>query len=209
MGFHEIRLPLALSFGAMGGPVRKIEVTSLGSGAEQRNAVWAQAQRRYDLSGAARTLDDVHMLIAFFEARGGKLNGFRFRDPLDHKSCAPSAAPGPLDQPLGIGDGASKTFQIAKIYADAAGAATRFIRKPVAGSVRVAIAGVEQAGIAFSANTETGEVTFATAPAAGAVLTAGYVFDTPVRFDIDQLEASLDGFGAGHVGAVMLTEVLV
>jgi uncharacterized protein (TIGR02217 family) len=208
-GFHEVRLPLALSFGASGGPERRTEIALLGSGREQRNTPWSASRRRYDLTGAVRTLDDLHTLIAFFEARRGKLYGFRFRDPLDFKSCRPSAAPGPLDQAIAVGDGAMRSFQLTKFYGDAAGAFARAIRKPVAGSVRVAVAGVELTGAAFSVDVQTGLVTFATAPAAGAAVNAGFVFDTPVRFDSDRLDASLDGFGVGRVGQVHLVEVLV
>jgi uncharacterized protein (TIGR02217 family) len=208
-GFHEVRLPLALSFGAGGGPERRTEVALLGSGREVRNTPWSSSRRRYDLSGAVRTLDDLHQLIAFFEARRGKLHGFRFRDPLDFKSCLPSAAPGPLDQAIGVGDGATRTFQLTKFYGDAAGAFTRVIRKPVAGSVRVAVAGAEITGSAFATDPQTGLVTLTSTPAAGAAISAGFVFDTPVRFDSDRLEASLDGFGAGRVGQVHLVELLV
>lgn len=208
-GFHEVRLPLALSFGASGGPERRTDVALLGTGRELRNTPWAVSRRRYDLTGAVRTLDDVHQLIAFFEARRGRLFGFRFRDPIDFKSCAPSASPGPLDQAIATGDGAQRTFALTKFYGDAAGAHVRVIRKPVAGSVRMALAGVELAAADFSVDAQTGLVTFAAAPAPGVVVSAGFAFDTPVRFDSDRLEASLDAFGAGRVGQVQLVEVLV
>lgn len=208
-GFHEVRLPLTLSFGASGGPERRTEITTLGSGHEVRNTPWVGSRRRFDLSGAVRTLDELQQLIAFFEARRGRLYGFRFRDPLDFKSCAPSASPGPLDQLIATGDGATRSFQLTKFYGDAAGAVTRPIRKPVTGTVRIAVAGVEQSGAAFGVDWQTGVVTFPSAPGAGAQISAGFVFDTPVRFDMDRLDASLDAFAAGRVGSVHLVEVLV
>src|SRR5262249_32311876 len=154
-----------------------------------RNTPWAHGRRRYDVGGAVRTLDDLHTLIAFFEARRGQLNGFRFRDPSDCKSCAPSGTPAPDDQSLGEGDGVTHTLQLVKAYGDY----SRPINKLVAGSVRVAVAGVELTS-GFSVDTATGLVTFAAAPALHASVTAGFVFDTPVRFDIDRLDLSLDGF---------------
>lgn len=80
--FHEVSMPLPFALGASGGPERRVDIVALGSGAEARNTPWAHGRRRYDIGGAVRTLDEMHELIAFFEARRGKLHGFRFRDPL-------------------------------------------------------------------------------------------------------------------------------
>jgi uncharacterized protein (TIGR02217 family) len=41
------------------------------------------------------------------------------------------------------------------------------------------------------------------------LITAGYAFDTPVRFDADRLDLSLDAFGAGRALSVPLIEVLI
>lgn len=204
--FHEVLLPLPVALGASGGPERRVDIVTLGSGREMRNTPWAHGRRRYDIGGAARTLDELQELAAFFEARRGSLYGFRFRDPFDFKSCAASATPAPTDQALGAGDGANKIFQLVKAYGSPDYA--RPIAKPVAGSVRVALNGVESAPSAFSVNSTTGVVTFVTAPAAGVAVSAGFLFDTPVRFDLDRLELSLDGFGAGRALSVPLVEIV-
>lgn len=201
--FHEVSLPLPFALGASGGPERRVDIVTLGSGREARNTPWAHGRRRYDIGGAVRALDELHELIAFFEARRGQLHGFRFRDPFDFKSCAPSAAVAPTDQAIGEGDGATTTFQLVKAY----GGYQRAICKPVADSVRIAVDGDELPAADFSVDNATGLVTFDAAPAPGAVLTAGFLFDTPVRFDIDRLDLSLDGFGAGRALSVPLIEV--
>lgn len=208
-GFHEVLLPLPFALGASGGPERRVDIVALGSGGETRNTPWAHGRRRYDIGGAVRTLDELHELIAFFEARRGKLHGFRFRDPFDFKSCAPSATPSPLDQVLGAGDGVLTTMQLVKTYGAGAGAYVRPIPKPVAGSVRVAVGGVELNAAAFDVDAATGIVGFDAPPASGAAITAGFLFDTPVRFDIDRLDLSLDAFGAGRAIAVPLIEIAV
>lgn len=206
--FHDVSLPLPFALGASGGPERRVDIVTLGSGREARNTPWAHGRRRYDIGGAVRTLDELHTLIAFFEARRGKLHGFRFRDPFDHKSCAPSVAVAPSDQSIGVGDGALTTFSLQRGYGDAASAYARPIAKPVAGSVRVAIAGVELNSGGFTVNGATGLVTLASAPSAGAQVTAGFLFDTPVRFDIDRLDIAMDAFGAGRALAVPLIEIV-
>jgi uncharacterized protein (TIGR02217 family) len=139
--FHEVLVPLPFALGASGGPERRVDVVALGSGGEVRNTPWAHGRRRYDIGGAVRTLDELHELIAFFEARRGKLHGFRFRDPFDFKSCAPSASPSPLDQVIGLGDDEAVAFQLIRAYGAGQMAYARPIRKPVAGTVRVAIDG--------------------------------------------------------------------
>lgn len=205
-GFHEVSLPAPFALGASGGPERRVDIVTLGSGREARNTPWAHGRRRYDIGGAARTLDELHALIAFFEARRGKLHGFRFRDFLDWKSCAPSASITPLDQTIGEGDDAALQFPLVKIYGAGEAAYARPIVKPVAESVRIAIDGAETG--AFSVDDATGVITFAAAPPDGAAITAGFAFDTPVRFDLDRLDISLDGFGAGRALSIPLIEIL-
>jgi uncharacterized protein (TIGR02217 family) len=203
--FQEVRFPLGLSFGSTGGPERRTEIVTLGSGYEERNAVWAQARRRWDAGLGLRSLDDVHALIAFFEARMGRLYGFRWRDWTDWKSCAPSGRPSPTDCEIGSGDGVRTSFALAKTYVSGPSSLRRMIVKPVAGTVRVGIDGAETQG--FSVNPATGVVTFDAAPRMGAQVTAGFEFDTPARFDTDRIEVNLAAFEAGSIPSVPVIEV--
>jgi uncharacterized protein (TIGR02217 family) len=207
--FHETRLPARLAFGCTGGVERRTQVTTLASGFERRSSPWSQGRRRYLIGTAVRPLDDAAELVAFFETRRGRLHGFRFRDPADCKSCAPSGTPAATDQAIGTGDGVRKIFALAKTYGTGPTAVVRPIAKPVAGTVKVAVAGVALAAGAFAVDTATGLVTLTTAPAAGASVTAGFEFDTPVRFDGDRIDVTLESFNAARVGAVALVEVRV
>jgi uncharacterized protein (TIGR02217 family) len=204
-GFHDVQLPLALAFGATGGPERMADIARLASGDENRNARWAGSRRRWEAGGAVMTLDLAHDLVTFFEARRGRLYGFRFRDPIDCKSCAPSLSPAATDQPLGTGDGATATFQLIKRYVSGGGSWDRAIAKPIAGSVVVAVAGAPTT--AFDVDSATGAITFHDPPTEGAVLTAGFEFDTPVRFDVDRLEVSLEGHDAARITRASLVEI--
>jgi uncharacterized protein (TIGR02217 family) len=205
--FHEIQFPLAIAFHSTGGPVRKTEIVTLGSGYEERNAVWAGSRRSFDVGSGVRSLDDLNAVIGFFEARRGRLHGFRFSDFTDNKSCAPSQTPTPLDQAIATGDGHTTVFPLTKTYASGAGSWTRAIAKPVAGSVRIAVAGSESHP--FTVDPTTGLITFTTAPTDGAAITAGYGFDTPVRFDSDGLSVNLASFAAGEIPSVPLVGVLL
>lgn len=199
--FHEVLFPARLAFGSGAGVERRTEIVSLASGYERRVSPWAHSRRRYLIGAGVRSLADAAELLGFFEAREGRLYGFRFRDFADFKSCAVNATPGPADQVLGVGDGARMAFPLIKAY----GAVRRPITKPVAGSVRVAVASVEVTGFAV----EGGEVVLDVPPEVGAEVTAGFLFDTPVRFDADRIDLTLEGFDAGRVAAVGLVEVRV
>ena len=170
-GFHEVRFPLRVALGTIGGPRRRTDIVDLSNGRESRNARWKDSRRQYDAGSGIRALADLYAVLAFFEARGGELYGFRFRDPVDFRSCGPDAAPAATDQAIGLGDGATRVFQLMKTYADAGGKAERVIAKPVAGSVVVAVDGAQVAD--FTVDTTSGSVTLAMAPAAGAVVSAG------------------------------------
>lgn len=208
MAFHEIRFPLDIALGASGGPERRTEIVTLGSGREERNSPWAMSRRRYNAGLGVKKLDDIHEAIAFFEARHGRLHGFRWRDRADWKSGSPGAPVTPLDQVLGVGDGARTAFQLVKTYVSGAASYAREIVKPVTGSLRVAVAGeAMEEGTDFSADHATGILTFAVAPGEGAAVTAGFEFDVPVRFDTDFLDINLAAFEAGSVPDIPVVEI--
>ena len=204
-GFHEIRLPLVLAFGAAGGPVLASSVVRLASGRESRNARWTSARRQWQLGGLKLRTDQAQELSAFFEARGGRVFGFRFRDPVDWMSCAPSGGIAAADQALGIGDGTTTSFQLTKHYSSGEASFARVIAKPVDGSVVVAVDGEAASG--FDVDWTTGVVTFEAAPAEGAVLTAGFEFDVPARFDADKIEFAVEAPGVLRVTHAAVVEI--
>ena len=203
IGFHEVRFPARLAFGSGSGIERKTEIVALASGYERRISPWAQGRRRYLIGAGVKSLVDAAELLAFFEAREGRLYGFRFKDFADFKSCALNATPSPCDQILGTGDGIRTQFVLRKTY----GAVVRPIAKPVSGTVRVAVGGTEVTG--YSINIDTGVVSFASPPASGQVVRAGFEFDTPVRFDSERIDLTLESFDTGRVTAVSLIEIRV
>ena len=206
MAFHEVRFPDNISRGARGGPERRTQIVEMASGDEERNASWADSRRRYDASYGIRKADDLAAVTAFFEARRGRLYGFRWKDWADYKSGLPSASPAATDQPIGIGTGAATSFQLGKLYTSGAQSWTRTITKPVAGTVALALNGITQI-TGWTINTTTGAVTFAAAPALGTAITAGFEFDVPVRFDTDTLDVTLDFERLGSITSIPLIEV--
>lgn len=170
-------------------------VLALGSGEERRNQNWQYPKHAYDVSYGVRTQALLESLIEFFHAVAGRAYGFRYLDPHDYKSCLVAATPAFGDQVIGTGTGALTTFQLKKTYTKGANSRVRLIKKPVLNSVLIGKNGANQTS-GWSVNTTTGVVTFDSAPANGHVVTAGYEFDVPCRFDVDQLSVVLEDIKA-------------
>jgi len=207
LSFHAIRFPLDIALGAHGGPERLTDIVTLSSGAEQRNSRWANSRRRYNAGYGVKSRADMQAVLAFFEERRGRFHSFLWRDGLDFSSSGGNGTPGATDQPIGTGDGATTAFQLTKQYGASFDPWFRPITKPVTGSVRVAVAGTELVS-GFAVDTLTGIVTFTAAPATGAAITAGFLFDVPVRFDTDRLDIELSSFDAADASSIPLIEVL-
>ena len=205
--FHDVSFPFPLSFGASGGPERRTDITQLASGREHRNTAHAHSRRRYNAGAGIKTMDELHDLIAFFEARLGQLYSFRFRDPLDYKSCKPSGDISAADQMLGVGDGVRTHFPLIKSYEDAGGSYSRAIHLPVKNTLLMSIDGTSIPAKNFTFDEATGEVILDAPPSSGAVIMAGFEFDVPVRFDTNQIDIALEAFGAGQLINIPLVEV--
>lgn len=208
--FHEVRFPVDVSFGATGGPERRNEIVALTSGRERRNLRFARSRRYFDAGTGVRSLTDLYEIIAFFEARRGSFHGFRFRDPFDMKSCPPDKTPSAMDQIIGTVDGVTARFQLFKRYGSGPDSYLRRICKPVEGSVRVSIDGVERSYPAdFTIDHATGIVTFGLSaiPANGQTVRAGYEFDVPARFDTERIAISLSAFKAGQIPSIPIVEI--
>ncbi|MCK9917804.1 DUF2460 domain-containing protein [Microbacteriaceae bacterium K1510] len=209
--FHDVLFPLDIALKSAGGPQRRTDVVALGSGREERNARWAHSRRRYDAGYGVKTFEALSQVVAFFEERRGRLYGFRWRDRLDHSSGAADSVVSATDQVIGTGDGAIATFTLCKTYGSLYSPYQRPVTKPVPGSVRIAVAGVDVEDDAFDVDTTTGIVTFQAGhiPASGAAVTAGFLFDVPVRFDTDYLEVDLSAFAAGAIPKIPLVEIKI
>jgi uncharacterized protein (TIGR02217 family) len=208
MSFDEVELPLRVGFGSKGGPNFSTEIVVIDSGYERRNQNWAQARRVYDVRAGVRSTADAAALLNFFHARAGRARGFRLRDWSDYSSAADNlSTPAFSDQAIATGDGATGIFQLVKNYASGGVTHVRTINKPVTGSIVIGVNGTALT-TGWSVDTTTGLVTFATPPASGAQITAGYLFDVPVRFDADYLPLTAENYVA-YQAEIPLVEVRV
>ena len=197
MAFHEVQFPNDIAYGATGGPEFATSVVATASGFEQRNINWSAARGRWDVASGLKKQTQLDTLVAFFRARKGRAHGFRFKDWTDFKATA---------QALGTGNGTITTFQLIRTYSSGGATDVRTITKPVAGTVKVYLAGVQQMS-GWSVNTTTGIITFTTPPANSVAVSADYEFDVPVRFDTDRIAVSVASFQAGDLPQVPVLEV--
>ncbi len=182
MAFHEELFPLRIALGAAVETYYSTAIHETDSPHEERIGRWTQARRRYDAGLGVQTKEQAEEVYRFFLARRGTEIGFRFRDYLDWSTGLwGTEDPTPTDVVIGTGDDSTTTFQLVKKYSDGTVTRTRTITKPIAGTVRVAIDGVEQTS-GWTVDTTTGIVTITSAPVTDEEITAGFRFDVPGRF---------------------------
>ncbi|MFW0776987.1 MAG: DUF2460 domain-containing protein [Rickettsiales bacterium] len=198
MAFVEIRFPTDIAYGSAGGPVYSTDIVITRSGHEQRNSNWAEARARYDVAHGVKSQAQLDTLIAFFRARKGRADGFRFKDWTDFSATA---------QVIGTGDDMQSQFQLVKTYENGSVIESRTISKPVDGTVKIYLDGVLVDEANYSVNILNGLITFVAAPADGVVITADFEFDVPVRFDTDRLSASLDAYGSNSWSNIPIVEI--
>jgi uncharacterized protein (TIGR02217 family) len=203
--FHEVQFPSNISYGASGGPGFNTTVLTLASGFERRNINWSLARAQYDVAHGLKSQDELNVLIEFFVARRGKAYGFRFKDWADFQLPFPGD-PTPV---MMTTDGTTATFQLRKVYQDTGNSYTRTLNKIVSGTLTVYNNGAVTTD--YTADLNTGIVTLGntTKATTGHVISATCEFDVPVRFDIDELKASITDDGIVAWGQIPLIEVRV
>jgi uncharacterized protein (TIGR02217 family) len=203
--FDDIPYPLALGRDATIIPEFSTSVAVTASGYERRNSLWSNARLRFDVGPGIRSEAELGVLIAFFRARRGAARGFRMRDPSDFSSNAMVGTPTAADQLLGTGDGHTSGFPLLKRYGTGDAVQQRRITRPRAETMLVSVGGT--AMTSGWTLLEGGVISFATPPATGAVVRAGFLFDVPVRFADDRLEVAGAAFAAGEAPSVPVIEV--
>lgn len=196
----DVYLPVGLSgFPFAGTPRFNTTITAVAGGDEHRNKNWQHPLRRFTAPEAVRCMEDVNALTDHWLVLGGPFNTFPFRDPMDFASrtlAQPGLVPsiGPTDQVLGEGDGIRTRFQLQKQYQRGPRTYTRPVYLPLVDSVLVALNALppgtadptlEGGPYSFDVDRYGGEVTFDHPPAAGLLVTAGFLFDVEVRFEND------------------------
>lgn len=213
MAFHDIRLPVDVEKGALGGPGFHTEVTPLASGKEQRNINWARPRGEWDVGYgimvqvSEKVEADMDTIIAFFYAREGKAHGFRFKDWSDFK-IGDFDNPTVTNQSIGTGDAVDSTFACFKRYTSGGINYDRPVTHLVTGRIAVLIDDVVKTDPGdYTIDLLTGLITFASPPADMVDIQIALEFDIPVRFDTDRLDINLTMFERGSWENIPILEL--
>jgi uncharacterized protein (TIGR02217 family) len=156
------------------------------SGQETRIALWAAPKWHfkltYEILRADSAYQELQTLAGFFLQRYGQFDSFLYADPDDSVTAG---------QPLGTGDGTTKTFQLYRAF----GGFIEPVRAPNLGAsltVYVDDVAADPAGYTVGAwgSATPGLITFTAAPAAGKLVKADFSYYFPVRFAADLAEFS-------------------
>lgn len=194
MAFNElISLPDAIRAGTILTPRYDTDVVVMQSGKEKRNQNRTVARKRFALLKPVVDQRDYQELRNFFCAiGGGRHGGFRFRDRTDYQAVDLIHPYKPKTRELSAAAG---TYQLQREITLGGDYRYRDIKKPVAGTLKVYIDGVRKlesdGTYGWQVDTTTGIITFDT-PGNVTVLTitVNFLFDTPVRFDSDDLQVT-------------------
>lgn len=216
--FFEPLFPEGISYGSSGGPGFNTSVIEVDSGQEQRVARWTGARRRYNAALAIKDQDEMSQLITFYLSVRGSADNFRYKDFLDFTTArGPLPAREHTDPPafddvvIGVGDGATKQFQLLKNYQAKDKVQVRPLTQPIGGKVFLGVDSVEKfEEVDWTVDTTTGIVTFTIAPPDGVDITGGCEFHVPARFgkEADNLMAmTIDSFRTGSATDIPILEI--
>ncbi len=197
MAFHDVRFPEVIEAGMQGGPAFLTTIVESTGGQEKRNGAWSLPRYKWRFGTGLRDQAGLDVLLAFFMARMGRLHSFRFKDWLDYTAAGDN---------IGTGNGVALTFQLRRVYTSGGVSLYRKITRPVSGTVKIYVDGVEQLS-GVSVNTSTGLVTFSVAPLDTKPITWTGQFDVPVRFDSDELPLTLEAVDVGELSQMEIIEV--
>lgn len=193
--FIDAYIDQCAGFGFVGGPTFNTRITHMRNKSEFRNGDWDDARHVYSAPYLNIKITGYRSLRTMFYVCRGRLHCFRYRDPNDDEPV--------VNEPFGVGDGATSIFYLSKISEADGVTYDRRVALPI--NPVVYVNGVPDTP---DINIVTGVVDFGSSPPGiGDALTwSADAFDVKVRFDQDELPFSLDSPDARN-GSVNLIEV--
>ena len=156
-------------------------------------------EQEYNITSGIKTEEQWQRLITFFRARKeGQGYGFRFK-------IGAIIKPAIADEAL---EWIGMDFQLVKTYTSQE-TVSRDITKPVNGTVQIFFNDNIITGSDYSIDYTTGIVKFNEPPEENIIITADFEFDVPVRFDMDELQLSLDGVNSANWHNISLIELRI
>ena len=213
--FLEERLDDRIRYGSDYQDQYSVSIVTTSGGQEYRSMFHNFPVRTFDVSYLLDNDDTYLKLHAIYHRAHGMYGGFRIRCFDEWSSNGRTSTPTETDQLCKKVN--TTVWQLRKWYgtngtAGTSGYPYRTIKKPVSGTVKIAVNGalVAGPGANWTVDTTTGLVTLSGAVAATVVadnVRAGFEFDFPVRFDT-VLPIGQDYVSRRSVDGVRLRELL-
>lgn len=201
IGFHEVRFPEDVSWGSRGGPVYKTQVFTSHRGYEKRNVDWSQPMMQFNAAYGIKTDAHIMNVLNFFNARQGRLFGFRYKNWCNYRI---------KEDVIATGDGYSKRLPLWKFYGFAGNRHYKRLRKIVRGSVQGVQVGFEPVveGVDFRIDYDGGEIVFNDPVGYGIPVRAlNLEFDEPVRFEEDSVENVIEQYNNNALSNLDLVSI--
>lgn len=179
----------------------KTQVFTSHRGYEKRNIDWSQPMMEFNAAYGIRTDSQILDVINFFNARQGRLFGFRFKNWCNYNI---------KDAPIATGDGFSKRLPIYKFYGFSGTHHYKRLRKIVRGSVQGVQVGIDpvEEGSDFRIDYDAGEIVFNEPVGYGVLVRAvNLEFDEPVHFTEDSVENVIDQYNNNSLSRLDLISV--
>lgn len=161
MAFLEERLPTTIDWGSSFAETHARQVITTANGNEYRSLRHPYVMLSYDIA-YKRDIEFVRSkILDLYTRANGMYRGFRVKDTKDFTTNGYSLLPTAFDQPMSLVSG--MVYQLMRWYGNSADSACarRRLRKPVAGTVLVGVAGTVLPQAQWSVDTTTGLVTIA------------------------------------------------
>jgi uncharacterized protein (TIGR02217 family) len=178
--FTNTELDICPAYGWQGGPTFNTRVITTQNWEERRNADAILCRHTYSLP-LSNILNQAYLtqLKQTYLSCRGMLHSFKVKDYSDFEAS---------NEVFFVGDGTTNTAQLRKTSTFGTLSYVRLINKPNS-DIQVFVNG---SAVVFTVDQLTGIVTFAVAPALGAVCTWSGEFRVAVRFNSDALAATID-----------------
>jgi uncharacterized protein (TIGR02217 family) len=190
--FDNVRLPIDIERGTVGGPSYRTSVITLESGHERRNQIWPVPLNSFNVGYGIQKREDMEAVYAFFNARLGRARGFRFRNWLDFQVRG---------GPVGIVPDNANQRQLIRVYDDPANPQLRVVTHPEVDTIKVYVNQILTTAYTVKPG---GIIEFASDP--GNDVLVSFDYDHPVRFDIDRLDITLNTYREGVIPSIQIVE---
>ena len=203
MSYDNVRLPVDIERGSIGGLGFYTTITPAAAGTEDRNQNWEDEKGEWQVgydTQRSHWIDDVYK---HFLGRRGAAHSFPFREWRDYRSGPNNDL---LPTAVGTGNGILTVYQLVKTYPDSARPFVRRIFKPVVSTLVIYVNSIALLPAAWTIDAN-GIITFVAAPGNLLTISAQFEFDVPCRYVDDRMDVNVTWMQAQAIPSIKIQGV--